>query len=227
MKEARAARKAKPKLKTTGEDEELEEEFDDSDALIMAAMQGNTAAVGVLIDSGVSVDHKDAIGVAPLHWAAFCGHAQVTQRLLDSKADIHVQDREGRTPLHVAAYENQQECIKVLIRGKASLHSPDKAGWTPLHCAVSNAVEGACRLLTEAGADPLSVDFEGKSALDLARHFGNTSVLAVLEGAHEASELLALKDLGIGSHRHHKADALPSHRDPSISPNSVSSPLRD
>ena len=70
-----------------------------------------------------------------------------------------------------------------------------------MHCAVSNGEDAACKQLAEAGADPLRKDSEGKSAMDLARHFGNETVIGVLEGAQEAVELLALKELGIGSHR--------------------------
>ena len=45
-----------------------------------------------------------------------------------------------------------------------------------MHCAVSNGEIAACKQLTEAGADPLRKDAEGKSSMDLARHFGNNDV---------------------------------------------------
>lgn len=84
----------------------------------------------------------------------------------------------------------------------------------------------AWRAAFAAGADPLKHDHEGKSALDLARHFGNTGVMGVLEGAQEQAELLSLKDLGIGTHRGKSGTPLRGeHCEPSISPNSVSSPL--
>ena len=88
-------------------------------------------------------------------------------------------------------------------------------------------------MLSEAGADPERPDLEGKSAMDLARHFGNREVLAVLEGAQEATELLALRELGIGTHRGERATgsaAQPERRQPaaddaSRSPTSVSERL--
>ena len=80
----------------------------------------------------------------------------------------------------------------------------------------------ACKQLTDAGADPLRKDSEGKSALDLGRHFGNNDVIAVLEGAQEERELLALKSMGIGTNRGYR----PAQVDPSQrSPTSVSSQL--
>ena len=112
--------------------------------------------------------------------------------------------------------------LRVTVPG-ADMHSPDKVGWTPLHCAVSNGMENACELLTAAGADAFKKDTEGKTAMDLAHHFGNVAIIAIMQTAQETSELLALKELGIGtgfgSHRTHTTD-------PSCSPNSVSSTLQ-
>jgi len=196
-------------------------------------MQGNEAAVGVLIDSGVDVDHKDSIGVGPLHWAAFCGHTPVIKRLLQAKADLHIRDREGRTPLHVASYERsdgQFEVMRTLLQAGADLHAPDKAGWTPLHCAVSNGVDEAISLLIDAGAETHRKDNEGKTAMDLAQHFGKTEVISTMERAQERAEVLALKGLGIGTHRGQRPSAQPAEvadTSPTNSPNSVtSSPLQ-
>ena len=71
-------------------------------------------------------------------------------------------------------------------------------GWTALHCAVSNNQEETCKLLTEAGADPLVKDSEGKTPMDLAKHFGNDNMVRMLEGAQDHAEVLDLKSLGIG-----------------------------
>ena len=102
----RAARRKKAQDRAAISEEE--EAINDSDALAMAAMQGSVDTVSELLESGVSVDNQDSIGVGPLHWAAFCGHASVIKRLLDAQGNIHIQDREGRTPLHVAAYERSE-----------------------------------------------------------------------------------------------------------------------
>jgi ankyrin repeat protein len=163
----------------------------DGDAIMMAAMQGNVEHLGTLLDSGGDPDGKDAIGVTPLHWAAFCGHAGICTRLLQASANVAARDQEGRTPLHVASYESHAEVIQALIAAGADLLAPDKMGWTPLHCAVSNGQAATCKQLIEAGADPLCRDSEGKSAMDLAKHFGNESTVSLLEGTQEAAELLS------------------------------------
>uniref|UniRef100_A0A7S2NIU7 Uncharacterized protein n=1 Tax=Haptolina brevifila TaxID=156173 RepID=A0A7S2NIU7_9EUKA len=228
---AMAARRkaAKQQLQQVSEDGPLPQGAPEAtDALVMAAMQGNEEAIDMLIGSGeMLVNQKDSIGVAPLHWAAFCGHPSVCTRLLDAKADIHVRDREGRTPLHVAAYENQESCLRTLIEAGADLHSPDKVGWTPLHCAVSNSIERACSLLTDAGAEVQRKDTEGKSSMDLAIHFGNSDVLRILERAQEQRELLALKGMGIGSHRPQPSTPTPTTMSASPEANAATDPPAD
>ena len=87
-----------------------------------------------------------------------------------------------------------------------------------MHCAVSNGVEGACSILTEAGANPREKDHEGKTPIDLAYHFKNANVITIMEGAQERAELLALKDLGIGTHRSSARDS------PRVS-NAVAAPI--
>ena len=105
-----------------------------ADALTMAAMQGNVEAVKALLEGGISADCHDAIGVAPLHWAAFCGHGEVTGLLLGARADVTVRDQEGRTPLHVAAYESHMDVIKRLLRAGADMMAPDKSARHALPC---------------------------------------------------------------------------------------------
>ena len=63
-----------------------------------------------------------------------------------------------------------------LTHPRLSLSRGVTVSWTPLHCAVSNGEIAACKQLTEAGADPARKDAEGKSSMDLARHFGNNDV---------------------------------------------------
>ena len=95
--------------------------------------------------------------------------------------------------------------IVKLIAAGADIMAPDKMGWTPLHCAVSNGEANACKTLTKSGADPQRKDSEGKSAMDLAKHFGNSTVIGILDAAVERDELEELKNLGIGSGSHRGA----------------------
>ena len=116
---------------------------DQADALTMAAMQGNAEAVQALMERGVSPNAKDTIGVAPLHWGAFCGHAGVIGVLIDAGAEVHCRDQEGRTPLHVAAYESHADVLKRLLQAGADIAAPDNSK-LPLMRAVAPAPRRVC-----------------------------------------------------------------------------------
>ena len=193
-------------------------EEDEADDFTMAVMQGNTSRVEELLKAGADYDTPDAIGVAPMHWAAFCGHLGVCAKLLNAGADVHARDQEGRTPLHVAAYEAHLDVVRQLLGAGADVDAPDKMQWTPLHCAVSNGQLSTCKLLVERGAEPLLKDVEGKTAFDLAKHFNHEGIISLFEGAQDATEVLALKGLGIGTHRGNRGQD-------QTSPTSVSSPV--
>jgi ankyrin repeat protein len=53
--------------------------------------KGNTAEVFKLLDSGVSVDHRDEKLRTPLMWAADRGDVQLCMKLLDRGANINLQ----------------------------------------------------------------------------------------------------------------------------------------
>ena len=91
--------------------------------------------------------------------------------------------------------------LHALLEYDADPDVADQFGITPLIHAAARGDFLSVKMLLEAGATPTKEDVEGKSAMDLARHFGDAKVLEVLEGAQEQSELLALKNLGIGTHR--------------------------
>ena len=134
-----AAREGRPKpVVVVGAAPTTESTDEAADALTMAAMQGDKESVVTLLRAGGDADAKDAIGVAPLHWAAFCGHSSVTGQLLACNADVHVRDQEGRTPLHVAAYESHSEVIAQLVAAGADVMAPDKSAR-----ARCGAVEGS------------------------------------------------------------------------------------
>jgi ankyrin repeat protein len=62
--------------------------------LLAASHNGNEEAVDALLKEGkVNIDTRDQDGWAPLHRAAFKGHASVVALLLAAKADPKAEDK--------------------------------------------------------------------------------------------------------------------------------------
>ncbi|KAF3074049.1 Ankyrin-3 [Trichoderma lentiforme] len=84
--------------------------------------------------------------------------------LLPYHAVIDAQDCNGETPLHIAARKGRINVINLLLEFKANIHSLSRTEETPLHIAVAHPE--AIEVLLKAGADPNSVDKEGRTPLD-------------------------------------------------------------
>lgn len=92
----------------------------ESKPLVKAVDKGNIAAVGRLLDSGVSPDAvaitDDMNGDSVLMSAAAEGHLEIARLLLDRGADMNISNGWGRTVLYEAAEEGQPEMVRLLVR---------------------------------------------------------------------------------------------------------------
>lgn len=71
----------------------------EDDRLIhIAAMHGNLAAVGMLVDAGEDVNVIGDMGDTPAHYAASFGHRKVFDFLMERGADATIINEFGRTP---------------------------------------------------------------------------------------------------------------------------------
>jgi ankyrin repeat protein len=101
-------------------------------AMMLAALNGDTALVKALIDKGAEVNKK---GWAPLHYAAANGHDDIVQLLLDHSAYIDAGSPNGTTPLMMAARGNHLSTVKVLLDAGADSHVKNQIGMTALDFA--------------------------------------------------------------------------------------------
>lgn len=83
--------------------------------LLNAAASGSVPAVSLLLDKGADVHAKSQLGNTPLHIAVDHHHPEVVHLLLRSGAETDATNRYGRTPLHNAIAENQEECFGLLL----------------------------------------------------------------------------------------------------------------
>ena len=99
-------------------------------ALHLAARQGSTDMVDVILRFKPKLNILSTEGFAPLHLAAMFGHVKVVTRLLDAGADINVLTVDGATSLHLATRENHLMCVQTLVVMKADQGVRDEDGFT-------------------------------------------------------------------------------------------------
>jgi ankyrin repeat protein len=128
-------------------------------ALRAATMQGNLAAVTVLLDYGmditVTVRGKNQDGITLLMLAAQEGHIDVVRLLLQRGADVNALDSGGRNVLLGAALSHSAEMLKLLLDSGASAGRMSEHAL--LAAVLSNDLQCA-QLLIDSGTDVIATD---------------------------------------------------------------------
>ena len=107
------------------------------DLLILAAVEGQTECMKVLLDSGMSPNAPDDKSVIPLHFCVKYGLAECVKLLLDAGADINMRNPNlfDFTPLMLAAYHNRTECAGLLVEAGADVFLRSE-NYTAMHWAL-------------------------------------------------------------------------------------------
>ena len=121
-------------------------------ALHVAAVQGHTACIGVLLDRGADIKIKTNQGLTALHIAAHQSHTVCIGVLLDRGADAEIKTNQGATALHLATQRGHTECIGVLLDRGADIESKESQGFTALHVATDQGHIECTRLLLDRQA---------------------------------------------------------------------------
>ena len=115
-----------------------EVDSDNTTALHLASITGNTAIVNSLLDAKANCSIGDKFQAQPLFRAAGCGHADVVELLLrKGNADPNAKDCFGRTALHGPAQTNDVRVHEHLINANADVNAIGSDKKTPLHEACN------------------------------------------------------------------------------------------
>jgi ankyrin repeat protein len=153
----------------------------------LAAFSGNADIIGRLHREGDRVDDKmNVLGMfpaTPLLELATTHRTAAVRALLDEGAKVDEADNDGITVLSWAAIANRVEMARLLIERGADVNHVDKKGMTPLLYAASIDFGDSAMidLLLKSGAKASSRTKDGQTALDLARTYKHTHLLASLE----------------------------------------------
>jgi hypothetical protein len=106
-----------------------------------------------------------------LHLAAGFGQLSLVKVLVDYGADVNAIDKYDETPLFRSIRFRKDEVSLYLLNhfSDFSLEHTDHKGQTVLHRACSMGTVSMVILLLERGANPLAVDVEGRTPLDVGR----------------------------------------------------------
>ncbi|RDW90052.1 uncharacterized protein DSM5745_01827 [Aspergillus mulundensis] len=110
-------------------------------ALHVAALRGFDDIVGILIDSGCSVNAQDAQGLTALACAAL-GHLDIVQLLLSRGADPNIVSENMETSLCMASLSGNIDIVRCLLDHGATISPSHPDGLKPLLQLAYTAKEG-------------------------------------------------------------------------------------
>ncbi|KAL1254989.1 hypothetical protein QQF64_013050, partial [Cirrhinus molitorella] len=165
--------------------------------LLLAAEQGHTEVVKILLQNNARVDVFDEEGKAAIHLAAEQGHQDIVDVLLAHKAFVNAKTKLGLTPLHLSAQSGSARLVRLLVEAhQASVDALSLRKQTPLHLAAISGQLDVCSSLLNLKADITATDIRGQTPLHLAaendhsevvklflRHRPVLATLANMEGA--------------------------------------------
>jgi uncharacterized protein len=118
----------------------------------LAAREGHTAIVTMLLDAGA--DPRRTIGLmkgSPLHEAAFFGHADIIRQLVErSTPDLDAQGPyNGLTALHDAVWHGHAAAAEALVEAGARRDLRTHAGLKPRNLASLYGYDAIAEMLEE------------------------------------------------------------------------------
>lgn len=127
-------------------------------------------------------------GLHPIHIATRSGHIKGMQEQVDQgvSVELRTNDHELDTPLILASrYSTLLDAVKWLLHHKAIVNAVDYIGASSLIRAAYAGNVDIVKTLLEFKADTTLCishgENKGRTALEIARHFGRTDVVRVLE----------------------------------------------
>ena len=154
-----------------------EDRYYGSSALFVAARNGHSGAVKLLLEHGADPEHRDGPGMTPVIYSTANNHKEILKMLIDAGADVNAASASGFTAFMAAARYRGPEIIDLLLEHGADIGARDQSGQTALHFAMyrNDPCNGkdeflpVVRRLIEKGADLNAVDNNGDTPLDIMK----------------------------------------------------------
>ena len=151
---------------------------DGSMPLYVAAQQGHTDAVNVLVEARATIDVIFRGEYTPLFIACQNGHTHIVQLLLQNQANINAIAR-GTAPFYIAAQQGHAVIVKILLEAGSAIETTYK-GFTALYIACTHGHEAVVQLLLQNEANPNAIGGDGSTPLYVAAQNGHTKIVPLL-----------------------------------------------
>lgn len=160
--------------------------------LMAATQQNNIPLAKRLIEAGSDVNQRDNMLLTPWICAAANGFYEILE-LGAAHADVKLANRFGGTALLPSSEKGFLKAVDVAIKAGVPINHINDLGWTALQEAVVLGDGGSLyslilKLLMNHGADPTTLDHDGKTAIDWAKEYGQSDVVAILEGTYDKKD---------------------------------------
>mgnify|MGYP003953180329 CR=1 FL=1 len=149
--------------------------------LFIAAHDGHTEIVQLLLDRAANVNQANNNGWTPLLIAAEKGHTEVARLLLERGANVNQANNNGWTPLLIAIHHDHAELARLLLDHDADVNQAAYGGTTALILAAYNGHAEFTRLLLAApGIQVNQANNNGYAPLYAASQKGHAEIAHLL-----------------------------------------------
>jgi ankyrin repeat protein len=152
-------------------------------ALMVAARNGYTGVVEVLLAAHASVNARNANDYTALIFAAQNGRRAVVAALLGAGAQPNTASKNGATALISAAAFGYPDIVKTLIKAGADVNAKAGNGYTALILSAQNGYTHTVEALIAAHADVNAKANDGNYALRAASKKGYWGICRLLKDA--------------------------------------------
>lgn len=149
-------------------------------ALYIAAEQGHTFIVKLLLDHGAEINIPSHRGNTPLHAAIWYQKAETAEFLINNGAEISACTVTGLMPLHFAVKKNLKRIAKILLDRNIPADVKTIYDFTPLHYAAKNRDPDLVKLFLSLGIPVNTLTKNNQTPLHIAAHRGNVEVAKCL-----------------------------------------------
>ncbi|CAF2761767.1 unnamed protein product [Rotaria sp. Silwood2] len=157
---------------------------DGTTAIMLACQNGHLSVVQMLISTGqCNFSMKRLDGITPLFLVVQHGHETIFDYIIENvdniQETIDLAREDGATPLFKACQKGYESLVKKLLKYKPNIELL-KNGESCLHAATMFNHASIVRILLDNGSNPLLNNWEGMTAVDLAKEAQLQDILDIL-----------------------------------------------